>query len=114
MIKNYSILLLFIGEYHSDFIPGKLYEYMRFNMPILAMTPVNSIAEDIIKKSGTGYLINFDDIKGIENLLFRLYKKWKENTLLKEYLKNKKWKFIEQFDRKILTKKLSIILNSLK
>ncbi len=111
--KCYNILLLFISKLHSDFIPAKLYEYMRLNIPIFAMIPLDSNAADFIKKSKTGNIVDFDDVENIEKLLIKMYLKWENKLLLKEYLNNKNWNFIEQFDRKKLTLKFSKILETL-
>ncbi len=112
-INEYDLLLLFISKYHGDVIPGKLYEYFRLNTPILALSPINSITANLIKKTKTGVNADCEDVKIIKNELFKFYSKWKNNILQKEYIKNKNWKNIEQFERKKLTEQLSNILDSL-
>lgn len=112
-IKEYDLLLLFISKYHGDVIPGKLYEYFRLNIPILALCPKNSIVEDLIKQTNTGDVADCEDLESIENSLLNLYTKWKTNIIQKEYMRNKNWEAIEQYERKKLAEKLSSLLDAL-
>ena len=111
--NQYDLLLLFVSWPYKDVIPAKTFEYMRLDVPILAMTPPDSISGEIIKKSKTGAEVNYDNINKIKNALSIFYNKWKAGLLLSEYKKNKNWKMVEKYERKNLTKKLANLIMSL-
>ncbi len=93
------------GE-RSLHIPGKLYEYIAMEKPILMLSD-DSDARDILEKCGTGILAPSKNIEKIADILSHSYQKWQNNELSitpdKEYIK--------LFSRSVLTAKLCKIIN---
>ena len=58
-----DVLLLIIPDHTSrnSIITGKLFEYLATRNPILCLGPVDGDAADIIKNTGSGVCINYDD-----------------------------------------------------
>jgi len=68
--KNADLLLLFTSLTRSYMAPGKLYEYLYSKNPILALTS-NTFAEDIVKMTNTGWIVNPRDKEKICDFLYR-------------------------------------------
>lgn len=107
-----DLLLLIVGPGVENKVtyPGKLFEYLRLEKTILALSPINSEVDNLIKKFKAGYNADFEDIKSIEDYLLKEYNSWlnKSNNKRKEY-KNYK---IEKFERRNLTGNLSDLFNT--
>jgi glycosyltransferase involved in cell wall biosynthesis len=109
-----SVLLLLIGNGRGQegVFTGKIFEYLRLNVPILAMVPLSGVAADLVKRTSSGVAVDFSDVTGITSELTNFYKKWKAGILFSEYNENKKWQIIELFERKKLSERLSLIIDS--
>jgi glycosyltransferase involved in cell wall biosynthesis len=107
-----NLLLLFISnaKNHEGVFTGKIFEYIRLNIPILAMIAKKGVAHDLIIKTGTGFVTEFDDVVKIENILSQIYDEWKNKRLFLEYKKNKNWEEVEKYERKKLTERLVEII----
>ncbi len=81
-------------------IPGKLFEYMVSDRPIIAIGPNGSDFENIIKETNTGSFFTYEDKIGLKELIFTHYKSFKQNDL-KVYPLG-----LQQYSRKSLTEKL--------
>ncbi len=90
-------------------IPGKLYDYLEFEKPILALCG-ESDCKDIIEKSGLGILAEPDNPKNIAKILERLIKNKK--NLSETYKPNKDW-IKQNYSARALTKELSTIVKRL-
>jgi glycosyltransferase involved in cell wall biosynthesis len=99
-----SLLLLFLapGPNSEPEIPGKLFEYLRSYIPIMAIVPPNGAAAEIVRKSKTGYVLNSDSEEEVCNGLRDIYHTWMEGKLKN----NPDIDFIDQFNRERLTEKL--------
>lgn len=119
MLKNYvshkealqlqrsSQLLLLIeidSEETRGIIPGKLFEYMVSNRPILAVGPPNSDVEKIIKSSNTGNYFLYQEKEQIKTFLKEKYNGFK-NTGLRSHPIG-----LQQYSRKSLTGKLAAVI----
>lgn len=104
-------LLLIVGmdEKCSQYYPGKIFEYLRLFKPIISLSPQNGATDRLLNQLKVGYNVEYNDLKGIKNVIFRLFNDWKNNTLSK-YLSNEE---IEKFKRKNLTKLLAKTLDEL-
>lgn len=89
--------------------PGKTFEYLRLKTPILALSPKDSVVEDILNKTGCGKNIDFDDIESIENYIKYQYDNWLNsvNTL------NVNEEEIKKYKRKYLTGILSKVFDEI-
>ena len=103
--KAQIVLLIEIdSEETKCIIPGKLFEYIVSNRPILAIGPKDSDVEDIIKKTNTGNYFNYDDYNSLKSIILTHYKAFQEDNL-KVYPVG-----LQKYHRKALTKLLSELI----
>ncbi|MCD8445792.1 glycosyltransferase family 4 protein [Tenacibaculum finnmarkense] len=104
--RNSQVLLLAVNKVPSakGIITGKIFEYLQAKRPILAIGPEDGDLAEILKNTNSGTIVDFDDKEAIKKSVLSLYKNYKENRLQVSS------KNIEQYHRKELTKKLSVIL----
>jgi glycosyltransferase involved in cell wall biosynthesis len=62
-------------------IPGKVFEYLSFGKPILALVAPDSAAAHMIRRTNAGTIVAPDDVKAIEELIQSLYMKWQQGEL---------------------------------
>ncbi len=110
--KSASVLLLSINNYgeaeNGFFTPkatltGKLFEYLAASKPILMIGPADGQAADVVRNSG-GAVFGFNDTEAIKIGLIQLFNS-----------RNAKFDTtnINQFSRKELTGKMSLLLNEI-
>ena len=69
-MQTADLLLLFIPTLDGeDFMTGKLFEYTRASVPILAMIPPNGEPANILKELGHKYICQMEDIVTIKKYL---------------------------------------------
>ena len=105
-----NILLLLLSKRRGGaIIPGKVFEYIASDRPILALVPKEGEVAKIVNNTRTGTVVEFDNIKKIENAIFELYCDWLSG-------KNRftpKWENIRKYSREKLTEELSGIIDSI-
>ena len=99
-----DVLLLFLGEHHSQTLSGKSFEYMATGKPILAIIPEHGIQAELLREAGTAMIVAPSDTDGIVRALHALI----EGDAAKPLRPN--WDYIRQFDRRVLAEKLAGIL----
>lgn len=111
LAMNSDLLLLVVGagEKNKSIYTGKVFEYLRMGKPILALSPKNSVVDDLLKETNSGENFEFDDIVGMENYILKIYKEWEQNSQKDLGIKDK----IVKYERKNLTFSLSSIFNEL-
>ncbi|MCJ7509216.1 MAG: glycosyltransferase family 4 protein [candidate division Zixibacteria bacterium] len=87
--------------------PGKVYEYLAANRPILAIVPEDSSAAQIIQFTQTGKVISPDRIEEIEKAILDYYQNYLEK---RSGLKPNRAE-INKFERKYLTSKLATLFD---
>jgi len=99
MMLDSDILLLVIGDAKNKWIlTGKLFEYLRSQRPILALTAPDSEAAGILRSCGQNAICPIDDIPAIKDCLANLQDGIaKGNTL---------YKIPEQYERSLQVKNL--------
>ncbi len=104
-MQQSDVLLLFAPQQY-DAIPGKAFEYLAANRPILCLGDPGATA-DLIRRTRSGIVVDPCDVQEIEAAIWRLYSAWKTNgrTIIQTD--------IRQFERSALTKKLAAILDEL-
>ncbi|MCX8022640.1 MAG: glycosyltransferase [Syntrophorhabdaceae bacterium] len=86
----------------ATIVPGKLYEYMATEKPIIGAVPEGD-AKDFLIKSGLGIIVEPDDEKNMAKKILDVYNAWRK----KEMIVTPNRPFIRQFERKRLTEQLA-------
>ncbi|QAA80378.1 glycosyl transferase family 1 [Aequorivita sp. H23M31] len=87
-------------------IPGKLFEYLVANRPILSLGPEGSDIKNIVDETETGKFFNYGEAEQIKNQILEYYGQFQNGNLIVSP------KNLEKFSRKELTKQMaSLILN---
>lgn len=103
--KSQLLLLVEIdSEDTKCIIPGKLFEYMVSNRPILALGPKGSDVEKIIKETNTGNYLYYDDYEILKQAILDKYEAYKKGELKSFPIG------LQKYSRKHLTEKLSKLL----
>lgn len=87
-------------------LTGKLFEYMASGRPILCIGPEDGDAARILRETGAGQTISFEDKEKIKEALKNLYQRYLENTL--EGNTNPK---VENYSRQVMTQQYAALLN---
>lgn len=85
-------------------IPGKLFEYMVSNRPIVAIGPTGSDVEKIIKQTNTGDYFYYDNLKGLKTKILEHFNVFKTGGLKVDPIS------VSQYSRENLTKKLAEVI----
>lgn len=103
MRESHVLLLSLPLEYY----PGKVFEYMRVGRPVLALVSEGSAA-NLIKEAQIGCVVNRKDTDRLSGVLEQIA--FDYDGFVKQYYKPNR-EFIQRFERKILTNKLSSIFD---
>ncbi|WAC02576.1 glycosyltransferase family 4 protein [Lacinutrix neustonica] len=85
-------------------IPGKLFEYMVSERPILAIGPTNTDVEKIIKETNTGHYFNYDSTTELKHHILVHFKSFQKNTLKTNPIG------LQKYSRKNLTQTLAQLI----
>ena len=103
--KSQVLLLIEIdSEETKCIIPGKLFEYMVSNRPILALGPKGSDVEKIIKETNTGNYFYYNDYESLKSTILNHYKAFQNKTLQSHGIG------LQKYSRKSLTEALSKLI----
>ena len=104
--KKAQVLLLveIDSENTKSIIPGKLFEYMVSNRPIIAIGPSGSDVEKIIQQTNTGDYFYYNDLKTLKRKLLNHFEAFKAGDLKVDPIG------VNQYSRENLTKKLSEVI----
>jgi glycosyltransferase involved in cell wall biosynthesis len=75
------LLLPQAGERGTPVLPGKIFEYLAAERPILAAVPPKGAAANLIRESGAGVVVPPDDVAGIREALVGLEARWRAGRL---------------------------------
>lgn len=104
--KSQVLLLIEINSFVTkSIIPGKLFEYMVSERPIIAIGPEGSDFAEIIADTNTGIFFTYDEKEKLKTLLLKYYQEY-QNKNLKVHAVG-----LQQYSRKSLTEQLVKILN---
>ena len=104
--KSQVLLLIEINSNDTkSIIPGKLFEYMVSERPIIALGPEGSDFAEIITSTNTGVFFLYDELEQLKELLLNYYNLHKEQNLKVNAVG------LQQYSRKSLTQQLVQILN---
>ncbi|GAA4231876.1 glycosyltransferase family 4 protein [Postechiella marina] len=103
--KSQILLLIEIdSEETKCIIPGKLFEYMVSNRPIVSIGPKDSDVEKIIKETNTGSYFYYEDSKLLKTAILSYYKAFQDKTLKSHPIG------LQKYHRRALTESLSKLL----
>lgn len=108
--QNRSQVLLLVeidSEDTKAIIPGKLFEYMVADTPILAIGPVDSDVERIVKTTNTGRYFYYEDDADLKSYLSSCFTDFKDSQLKTHPIG------LQPYHRKQLTRKLAQIIGGL-
>jgi glycosyltransferase involved in cell wall biosynthesis len=110
-LNRAEVLLLILreGEGGKNIAPGKIYEYINSNRPILALAPKDGVAAEIVEKTETGIVCETTNVAQIKSGLERLYMNWKKN----EFHIRPNYAIINNYSRKTLTQRLSEVIRTI-
>ena len=105
-----QVLLLAVNDTPNvgGIVPGKIFEYMAVERPILAIGPPDADSGRIIKETNSGVILDFNDQKGIKQTIKSYFADY-----LKGDLKVDSSKLYEKYSRKNLAKHYSEVLNEI-
>jgi glycosyltransferase involved in cell wall biosynthesis len=105
--KSQVLLLIEINSPETkSIIPGKVFEYLVSERPIIAIGPKDSDFAEIITSTNTGVFFTYDEKEKLKKTI---------SSYFDLYLENKLTVFpvgLQQFSRKNLTEKLAKLINS--
>jgi galactitol-specific phosphotransferase system IIB component len=105
--KSQVLLLIEINsEDTKSIIPGKLFEYMVSNRPIIAIGPNGSDFAEIITNTNTGVFFDYSEKLKLKSVLLRFYNQFLEGKLQSNGVG------LQQYSRKSLTKELAELINN--
>lgn len=107
MAQRTSQLLLLVeidSEDTKAIIPGKLFEYMVSDTPILAIGPKDSDVERIIAATNTGTYFYYDVTSELKSQILTYFEAYKNNALVTQPIG------LQPYSRKALTKTLSELI----
>lgn len=99
------LLLEIDAGYTRGIIPGKLFEYMAAQRPVLAIGPSGWEAGSILKETGAGSVFTYKEKEALKSKIEFLYRDFNNKV---EAAENKA---IEKYSRKALTGELARIIN---
>ena len=105
--KSQVLLLIEINSRNTiSIIPGKLFEYMVSQRPIIAIGPRSSDFAQIIKETNTGVFFDYSEKEALKESIKSYYEKFLEGNMQVHAVG------VEQYSRKKLTERLAeLILN---
>lgn len=104
--KSQVLLLIEIdSEDTRSIIPGKLFEYMVSERPIVAIGPEGSDFSEIIRNTNTGVFHEYDETEKLKDTILNYYKEYQQGSLKSHAIG------LQQYSRKKLTEQLATILN---
>ena len=104
--KQSQVLLLIEidSEETKCIIPGKLFEYMASERPIVALGPKDSDVQSIIKQTNTGNYFEYKDHATLKALILKHFNSYKKGNLKNHPIG------LQKYHRKQLTKQLSELI----
>ena len=102
-----TALLIAIPDVAHNFgiLPGKVFEYLASNKPIICIGPVGSDADNLLEECGAGRALPYDTYSGMLDHLDGLFAAWRINPNLDLPAMNQ-----AQYSRRALTEKLARLI----
>ena len=105
--RSQVLLLIEINSQDTkSIIPGKLFEYMVSDRPIIAIGPEGSDFADIIKETNTGVFFNYSEKAKLKSVILDFYYQFLEGKLQVNGVG------LQQYSRKNLTRQLAHLIKN--
>ena len=105
--KSQVLLLIEIdSEETKSIIPGKLFEYLVSNRPIIAIGPQDSDFAEIISNTNTGVFLKYSEKMKLKSVILDFYNQFLEGKLQSNGVG------LQKYSRKSLTKELAQLIQS--
>ncbi len=107
--RQAQVLLIVVNDYPSakEMIPGKTFECLQAQRPILAFAPEDGDLSAILEETTAGVAIDFSNKEKVREEILKLYAEYKKGSL-QVNIRN-----LDTYHRKNLTEKLSTIIKDL-
>ena len=106
--KSQVLLLIEIDSPETkSIIPGKLFEYMVSNRPIIAIGPDGSDFAEIIRETNTGIFFDYSEKMKLKSVILDFYKQFLEGKLHSNGVG------LQKYSRKNLTKELVEVISKM-
>ncbi|MGY5351173.1 glycosyltransferase family 4 protein [Wenyingzhuangia sp. IMCC45533] len=104
--KKSQVLLLAVNNVPSakGIVTGKIFEYLQAKRPVLAIAPVDGDLAVILEKSKAGFVVDFNEVEKLKEILVDLHQQYKQGTLMVSSVG------VAQYHRKALTAQLAKII----
>ena len=106
-IADMLLITNFPKQESAGIIPGKIFEYLATQNPILSVGPEKADVEKILDETKAGEHFTYQDHEAIKSFVLQNYNNWKNNTV------NQNSENLMQFSRRNLTTNLANLLNSI-
>ena len=104
--KSQVLLLIEIDSQDTkSIIPGKLFEYLVSNRPIIAIGPEDSDFAEIITNTNTGQFIKYSEKMKLKSVILDFYNQFLEGKLQSNGIG------LQKYSRKSLTRELAQLIN---
>ena len=103
--KSQVLLIIEIDSNETkSIIPGKLFEYMASERPLIGIGPKDSDFQEIITKSNSGVFLNYNQKDKLKSVILDFYNQFVEGNLKSNVIG------LQQYSRKNLTQKLAQLI----
>ncbi|MDE5492929.1 glycosyl transferase family 1 [Elizabethkingia meningoseptica] len=108
-MENADMLLItnFPKQESAGIIPGKIFEYLATQNPILSIGPEKADVEKILTETKAGQHFSYQDYENLKSFILENFGIWKNNSSRQDS------ENLMQFSRRNLTTKLTNLLNSI-
>jgi len=102
-----DVLLLILGEGGEPVVPGKTFEYMASNTPILATVPLCGEVASMLQEAGGAKVVDFNDVAGMKEAVAQLHAEWLNGGLQVGCSRE----FARQFERRRLAARMAEVFD---
>lgn len=111
MIMKSDALLLVVDESKEsrEIVPGKVYEYIGVNRPLIAIGPEDGAVAQLIEETSSGYIAHQNNIEKIKSMFIDAYTNWE----MGHHNIDSNKEAITKYERRNATRQLAELLSSL-
>lgn len=107
MESDAVLLIVDEAKESNEIVPGKVYEYLGVNKPIIAIAPEESAIASLLNETGCGKIAHQSNVKRISEILLEYYHSWKSG----KSAFNPNLKAIGNYERRESARQLALLLD---